>query len=186
MTFATSRAPMAGHRKGPTSSQGYLTTSSPSLQAIRKTHSRKLSAESLPRRPGKRQKVEVIVISDEEEGQGQDEDTPKKEPEKKPGNSSHGTSQEGQKQEAAVRRKEHYKGFIRENVVPHISSAVTKLPPNRYHVNMIAQKVKFTHAPSYVLESKPKSLPSLDKLYHCKDPSFLFALLRNKRPLFRG
>ena len=50
------------------------------------------------------------------------------------------TNQQSLKQETATSRKEHYKRFISENAVPHISSAATKLPPSRYHGNLIAQK----------------------------------------------
>lgn len=136
MPFATSRVPVAGQRTGSTSSQTSVPAPSSHLTLYSNSQS---GPGSLPCRPVKRQKIDVIVISDEEDDE--DQDALEKEPEKQPQNTGHGTSQQSLKQEAAASRKAHYKRFIRENVAPHISSAVTKLSPNRHHVNMIAQKV---------------------------------------------
>mgnify|MGYP005987166375 CR=1 FL=1 len=137
MPFATSRAPVAGPRTASTLSQ---TSTTATLSQVPVYGNPQNSPGSLPCRSAKRQKVDVIVISDEEDDQ--DQDALEKETEKQPGNTGHSTNQQSLKQETAASRKEHYKRFIRENVVPHISSAVTKLPTNRYHVNMIAQEVR--------------------------------------------
>ena len=136
MTLATSRAPVAGQKKGSTFSRSSIAAQPPRLST---TNQPSFNTESIPTRPAKRQKVDVIVISDDEDDK--EETALEKKPDRVSGHIRHTVSPEGQKRNAAAHRKEHYKVFIRENVVPHISCAVTKLPSDRYQINKIAQKV---------------------------------------------